>query len=133
MATLTETEIARVRDMIGDSKPTTKQNSTGGYDLTDPEIQAEWDRANGHASEINEYKAYYYMVSRRYGIWSNATDTQTEMGTSLQSQKKAGIEKLLARYMQLAGVGSFTLSTTQGVFDFGLDQDDPITGEDLDE
>lgn len=133
MATLTATEIARVRDMIGDSHPSTKPNSGNAYDLTEAEIQAEWDRANGHASEINEYKAYYLMLQRRRGIWLNAVDTQTEQGGSLQNQKLKNIERLLAEYKQLAGVGSFTLSTTQGVFDFGLDQDDPVTGEDLDE
>ena len=133
MATLTATEIARTRKKIGDSHPTTKQNSTGGYDLSDAEIQAEWDRYNGHASEINEYRAYYSMLELRRGIWLNAVDTQTEQGSSLQNQKLKNIERLLAEYKQLAGVGSFTLSTTQGVFDFGLDQDDPVTGEDLDE
>ncbi len=129
MATLTSTEIARIRDIIGDSFPTTGNK----HDLTDTEIQAEWDRANGHNSEQNEYRAYYYMLIRRYGIWMNQVDTQTEQGTSLQSQKLKSIKQALDMYKELAGIGSFTLPVTSGVFDFGLDQDDPITGADLDE
>jgi hypothetical protein len=133
MATLTETEIERIRDLIGDSRPTTQPTSAGGYDLTDTQIQAEWDRANGHSSEIAEYRALYYMVLRRRGIWLNMVDTATEQGSTMQNQKLRNIERLLADYRQLAGIGSFTMPTTAGTFDFGLDQDDPITGADLDE
>ena len=132
MATLTTTEFARIRDMIGDSHPTTMPNSSGAYDLTEPQIQAEWDRADGHASEINEYKAYYLMLQRRRGIWLNAVDTQTEQGSTLQNQKLRNIERLLGEYKQLAGVGNFMMQTQAGVFDFGLDQDDPTTGADDD-
>jgi hypothetical protein len=133
MATLTTIEIARCRDMIGDSHPTTIPTSTGAFDLSDTEIQAEWDRANGHASETNEYKAYYLMLQRRRGIWLNMVDTQTEQGSTLQNQKLRNIERLIREYKALAGVGSFTMQSVGGVFDFGLDQDDPITGEDLDD
>ena len=133
MATLTAIEIARCRDMIGDSHPTTMPTSTGAYDLSDTEIQAEWDRANGHASETNEYKAYYLMLQRRRGIWMNMVDTQTEQGTSLQSQKLKNINDALNDIRGLAGIGAFTMQSVGGVFDFGLDQDDPITGEDLDD
>jgi len=134
MATLIETEVTRVRQMIGDSHPTTKPNSsTTAYDLTETQIQAEWDRADGHASEIKEYRAFYYMLQRRRGIWLNMVDTQTEQGSTLQNQKLKNIERLLAEYRQLAGIGVATLATSQGVLDFGLDQDNPETGEDLDE
>lgn len=129
MATLTTTEITRIRQIIGDSKPTTGQK----HDLTSTEIQAEWDRADGHSSETQEYRAYYYMLLRRYGIWMNQVDTQTEQGTSLQSQKLKSIKTSLDMYKELAGIGNFTMQTVGGVFDFGLDQDDPITGADLDE
>jgi hypothetical protein len=133
MATLTAAEFTRIRQMIGDSHPTTQPNSSGAYDLTEPQIQAEWDRANGHASETNEYKAYYLMLQRRRGIWLNMVDTQTEQGSTLQNQKLRNIERLISEYKALAGVGSFTMQSVGGVFDFGLDQDDPITGEDLDD
>lgn len=133
MATLTATEITRIRQLIGDSVPTTQPNSSKAYDLTDTQIQTEWDSANGHASEINEYKALYNMLRMRRGIWINAVDTQTEQGTSVQNQKLRNIERALAEYKQLAGIGAFTMSTTQGTFDFGLDQDDPVTGADLED
>lgn len=133
MATLTDTEIERIRDLIGDSVPTTMPNSSTAYDLTVPQIQAEWDRANGHSGEQAEYKAYYLMLLRRRGIWQNSIDTQTEQGSSLQNQKLRNIERALADYKALAGVGSFTLSTSQGVLDFGLDQDDPVTGANLED
>ncbi len=42
-------------------------------------------------------------------------------------------ESTVSRMMGLAGIGAFTMQTTSGVFDFGIDQDDPITGADLDE
>lgn len=133
MATLTETEFTRIRQMIGDSHPTTQPSSSGAYDLTNPQIQAEWDRANGHSSEVAEYKAYYLMLQRRLGIWMNMVDTQTEQGTSLQSQKLKSIRESMAAFKELAGIGSFTMNPIAGTFDFGIDQDDPITGEDLEE
>jgi hypothetical protein len=129
MATLTETEIERIRDLIGDDIPDTR---TSGFDLTDTQIQAEWDTANGHASELAEYRALYNMIRRRRGKWVNNVDTVAE-GSTLQNQKLRNIERLLAEYRDLAGIGSFTMSSTAGTFDFGLDQDDPITGEDLGE
>lgn len=131
MATLTPTEFVRVRKKIGDSHPTTKRSSSTAYDLSEDEIQAEWNRYDGHASETNEYRAYYSMLELRRGIWLNAVDTQTEQGSTLQNQKLRNIERLLAEYKALAGIGGFTMQTQAGVFDFGLDQDDPITGVDL--
>lgn len=133
MATLSTTEITRIRQLIGDSVPTTQPNSTKSYDLTDTQIQAEWDTANGHASTSNEYLALYNMLRRRRGIWINSVDTQTEQGTSVQNQKLKNIERALAEYKELAGIGGFTMPTSAGVFDFGIDQDDPITGDDLEE
>jgi hypothetical protein len=129
MATLSATEIVRVRMKVGDSHPTTGTK----YDLTDAQIQAEWDTYDGHGSETNEYRAYYSMLEMRRGIWLNAVDTQTEQGSSLQNQKLRNIERLMAEYKSLAGIGAFTMQTTAGVFDFGIDQDDPITGADLDD
>lgn len=131
MATLTAIEITRIRQLIGDSHPTTQPNSSNAYDLTSTQIQEEWDRADGHASDLAMYRALYYMLQRRRGIWLNMVDTQTEQGSSLQNQKLKNIERLLAEYRELAGIGSFTMPTQAGAFDFGLDQDDPITGEDL--
>jgi hypothetical protein len=129
MATLTATEIVRVRMKIGDSHPTTGTK----YDLTNDQIQAEWDTYGGHSSETSEYRAYYSMLEMRRGIWLNAVDTQTEQGSTLQNQKLRNIERLMTEYKSLAGIGAFTMQTTAGVFDFGIDQDDPVTGEDLDD
>lgn len=129
MANLTETEITNIRQRIGDHKTTT----IGRQDLTDAQIQADWDRANGHASQTSFYLAHYYMLERRYGIWINATDTETTQGSKAQSQKPDRIEKLLLFYAKKAGVDLMIMQSTQGTFDFGLDQDDPITGEDLEE
>jgi hypothetical protein len=133
MATLTATEIEDIRLNIGDSVPTTLPKSSDGYDLSDTQIQAIWDEHNGHASEINSYKALYHMVRRRWGRWINQVDTQTEQGASSMRQKREGIKDLLDYYGDLAGVNTFTMSVTQGTFDFGLDQDDPETGEDLED
>ncbi len=129
MATLTTSEVDSIRKRIGDFKATT----AGKTDLTTPEIQAEWDRANGHSSEKSAYLAYFYMLELRYGIWINATDTETAQGSKSQSQKVANIRSLLDYYAQKAGVPEFTLPTQAGTLDMGLDQDDPLTGEDLDE
>jgi hypothetical protein len=129
MANLTAAEFRKTRQMIGDLEPTT----TGRQDLSNDEIQEEWDRAAGHSSERATYLAYYYMLERRWGVHINATDTDTLQGTKSQSQIVANIEKLMKRYESKAGVADFVMSVTQGTFDFGLDQDDPITGADLEE
>lgn len=47
MATLTATEITRIRQLIGDSVPTTQPTSTKSYDLTDTQIQASLPSAMG--------------------------------------------------------------------------------------
>lgn len=121
MATLTETEITAIRQRIGDSQPDT----ANGFDLTSDEIQAEWDRANGHDSDENAYLAYYYMLERRYGIWLNSVDTETQEGNRLQNQKLRNIERAIDRYRELSGKGNFTLSVSSGVFDLAIDQDTP--------
>lgn len=130
MATLTANEFRTTRKAIGDHKPTVP---SGEYDLSNEEIQEQWDRADGHASEIAKYTAYYYMVELRYGIWINAVDTETAQGSKSQNQKVGSIKTLLDYYAEKAGMNAFTLQIQAGVFDFGLDQDDPITGADLEE
>lgn len=129
MATLTAAEITRIRQRVGDSHPTTGSK----HDLTNEQIQEEWDRADGHSSETAEYRALYLMLERRRGIWMNQVDTQTEQGTTLQSQKLKNIKDAMADIKALAGIGNFTMQVQAGVFDFGLDHDDPVTGADLDE
>lgn len=130
MATLTATEIERIRDLIGDDTPDTRGND---WYLSNTQIQAEWDSADGHASETNEYKAIYNMLRRIRGKLLKSIDTQTETGSNLQNQLLRNVEKALAEYKQLAGIGNFTMQTSSGVFDFGIDQDDPITGADLED
>lgn len=121
MAALTATEIARIRKVIGDSKPDTRS----GYDLTDTEIQAEWDRADGHDSEEAEFLAYYYMLLMRRGIWLNAVDTQTDSGGKLQNQKLRNIERALEYYSKMAGRNTYVLPAVASQLDLDLDENEP--------
>lgn len=123
MATLTDDEITLVRMRIGDTSGDTAQN----YDLSNAIIQSQWDRADGHGSEENEYRAYYYMLQLRYGMWINSINTQTESGASLShQQKKQNIQDLMNMYRDMAGIGMFTIPSTSGVLDFDFTENDPL-------
>jgi hypothetical protein len=130
MATLTAAEMSLTRKKIGDNVPDTRNSN---YDLSNDEIQAIWDDADGHASEQNAYRAYYKMVETRWGMASNEVDTVSSTGGSSQRQKFTNIELLLEKYRKLAGIAEFILPTQVGVMDFGIDQDDPVTGENLED
>lgn len=114
MATLSAAAIVKIRQIIGDSNPDTAT----GFDLTDTEIQEEWDNADGDSADEARYLAYYYLLERRYGIWMNSVDTETQEGSRLQSQKLKQIERAMERYRKLSGLGEFVIPSRAGVLDF---------------
>lgn len=115
MATLTATQITRLRKMTGDT-------NTSEPDLTDAELQAEYDLA-----ESDMDVAAVYILRLRMGMAAKLTDvshSEGEGSTSEQrSQRRKAIQDLLAYYEGVTGMfGGGELQA--GVISLGLDEDE---------
>lgn len=115
MATLTATELADIRDVIGDT-------NTPPH-LTDAKIQAQYDLA---ASDLT--LTYVYTLRRLWGRLRQIADRTTEHGDNeLDSQKLTNTKALLDYWEAQAGLYGGNGGLFAGVIDLDLDTDDTDT------
>lgn len=121
MADLTPQELARLRSLTGDTNAKL-------YDLTDQEMQEEYDAAQVDYTASSIPSAFnvtiVYVLRRRLGEAIKWTDRSGENNSESRSQRWDHLVKLLDYYEKKFGLFGSGAVLETGTLDLGLDAEE---------